>query len=182
MTSMEFWMMLIIGYLISHLVERKHHAIVYEELKKHPHEEFLLKEKSLFFHLPMFFIPIAYLEYKQGGSITSQAMPIIGLSLLLIGTLLKGISIKSLGWFWTMKCIFVKGGKRPSTILFKSFRYPEYFFRVVEAFGLYLAIGSILTSITFVAVNSLILYRIIRFESKLQKEYQTYSRSLDYSS
>lgn len=76
------------------------------------------------------------------GFLRFAALPLPGLTILMLSLLLRIWSMRSLGRLWTQRCIFVPGMPRSDQGPYRYLRHPEYTAHALEGLGLLLFFGA----------------------------------------
>jgi len=142
------------------------------------HEKILLKKgakefapKQMPFMLLLhsaWFISLLAEYYLQGFPLIQTAGMLfkLGLILLLLGQLVRYISIWSLGQHWNIKILIIPGSRRIRRGIYKYIKHPNYFAVVLEFIAVPMLAGLWWTLIIFSLLNASMVYWRIKHEDR----------------
>lgn len=123
--------------------ERRVHGYNYAYLKVVGGEELIPDLMRRYYHGQQVLPWLAWLShFVLPGFLRWTAIPMLGLSLLLMSLLLRIWSMRSLGRLWTQRCIYVPGMPRSQQGPYRFLRHPEYASHALEGLGLLLFFGA----------------------------------------
>lgn len=99
-----------------------------------------------------------------------------GLSLLIVGQLLRILAIKTLKNRWTTRIVILPEAPAVHRGIFKWLRHPNYLGVCLEIFALPLAAGLVPIAIVFTIINLIILKFRIKKEEESLKKHNMYSK------
>ena len=165
------WFILITGFVLARLGEIRLHRINYGFLDAMGVEELIPQLMRWYYRLPFLFLPIAVAEHYLWDTRHSVAHIIIGVTMVLVGTLLRLWAMKSLGRTWSMRCVAFPGIVRIRIGPYRVFAHPEYLSRSVEGMGLFIFGSAFGATLLFGVFSVLLALRVGSVEKRQLAEY-----------
>ena len=159
-------MAVVSGFLIMRIGEQRVHRANADFLAVVGGEELIHNAMRGYYTLNLLVILPAAAEGLLLRQPRTDLSQLLGIGLLLAGTGLRMWTVRTLGRFWTMRCIFVPGTPRVVSGPFRFVAHPEYLSRLGEIFGICLYLGAYFSALLYFVVAFKFLIFIVKIESR----------------
>lgn len=154
------------GYLICRLAESRIHLSNYNSLLVGGAEELIPKQMRLYYRLNLLIIPLALLERLMFAPALNPWGQFFGISLIMMGFLLRHWAIHTLGPQWSMRCLCNCGFPIVKTGPYRYLGHPEYVSRALDGIGICIFLGAYFMILPYFLANLLLSFKISRVEQR----------------
>lgn len=153
--------------ILVQLAERRVHGYNYAFMKAVEGEE-LIPHAMYSYYIWVSLLPwLAFFSsHLMPESTSLEPWPLLGLTLILVGTTLTIGAMRALGRLWSLRCVFIPGMPRVNQGPYRFLRHPEYTGRVIQGVGYLLFFGLNPLSLILWLYSIWQLPRIVKTESR----------------
>src|SRR4051794_19421075 len=128
----DIWGLAVIAFVVGRLAEWRVHRKNYELMRSMGAWELAPWVMRGYYALTVLVVPAAFLEQHLSGDLPTRSMIVGGAMLAGISALLRLWAIRSLGSFWTMRCMALPGLRHRAVGPYRLIENPEYLSRLME--------------------------------------------------
>jgi len=158
------WGIALFAYLLTRYAEFRVHRENCEFLEFANADERMPRLMCWFYALGWLVIPCAALEAFERATIPTTWHLTTALSCLVIGLVLRVVTLNALGRLWTMRCFYIPGVPQVKRGIYRWIRHPEYVARLLDGLGLSLLLAAHYTAALFSLTFFILVRRIAAFE------------------
>ncbi len=158
------------AYMLCRLAEGRIHLTNYNAMLVGGAEELIPKLMQFYYRLSLLIIPVALLERLITQPSFSPWVQFVGISLIMLGFLLRHWAIHTLGPQWSMRCLCNCGFPVVKEGPYRFLNHPEYVSRALDGAGICLFLGAYFMIAPYLVLNALICLKIIRIERRQLNE------------
>ena len=146
------WVLALAAFIVGRLTEWRIHRRNYGALCAMGAIELSPWLMRGYYGLTVAVVPAAFLEQILAPSVPTRGMLFVGSALAGGAILLRLWAIRSLGSFWTMRCMALPGIRLHARGPYRILDNPEYFSRIIEGAGISLLLSAEVTLAVYVTV------------------------------
>ncbi len=159
--------LVLLATALVHLGERRVHNYNYDYLNTVGGEELIPAMMQRLYRMVVF---LPFLAYFSAILLPHIWVPfkatLPGITLIMLGFVLRTWSMRSLGRLWTKSCVYIADMPRASNGPYRYLKHPEYIARGLEGLGFILFFGVNPLSLLLWLRMLLLLNRIVKVESR----------------
>lgn len=148
------WGMALAAFVVGRLSEWSIHRRNYEALRAMGAVEMAPWLMRGYYAVTVLVVPAAFLEQALAPALPTRAMILLGSTLAGIAIILRVWAIRSLGSFWTMRCIALPGVRLRATGPYRMLQNPEYLSRLIEGAGICLLMSAEVSLAIYVTLTA----------------------------
>lgn len=157
---------LIAAYLLVRLGEWRTHRFNYGFLQFAGADERIPVLMKIYYFGGLLLVILAYAESSFLNNKIAFNVSVMGIGLMIFGTMLRFWAMNSLGRVWSMRCMYIPGIPTVKHGPYRLLKHPEYFSRLVEGLGLCLFFGSIYSGSFYLLFCLVLNWKMVGEEKK----------------